>query len=72
MTQNRVGVMNNRNANDGPAPNRQSAFADDYDCLTRNRGSGNGVIGLPLNPLARSLGASSAAMGQEKMIAQSG
>ena len=32
---------------------------------------GNGVINLPLNHLARSLGATSAAMCQEKMIAQS-
>ena len=36
------------------------------------RGTGSGVISLPLKPLARSFGASSSAMCQEKMMAQSG
>ena len=38
----------------------------------KKRGSGRGVISFPRYPLARSLGASSAAMCQEKMMAQSG
>src|SRR5947209_2572167 len=35
-------------------------------------GTGSGVISCPLNPLALSLGASSSAMCQEKITAQSG
>ena len=36
------------------------------------RGTGSGVTSMPLYPLARSLGASSSAMCQEKMMAHSG
>ena len=40
-------------------------------CYHKNRGTGSGVISLP-EALGRSFGASSSAMCQEKMIAQSG